>query len=441
MQSEKFDNRIKEAAEHHHPSYNEEAWNKMEQLLNKHLPQKKDDRRKYILILFLFLFTGGGLYLMISRPWKENKQANIVPAKAITEDVPVNSSPIAESKKDSDKNINNKKDIRNVFISGNDDNRPVVSHYRNQQPGHSSFNKQIMPVPDNSIDKDIVSKNDKSLQKNDINDKDDKMVKTKNDNKVDQVNKIQPDKIKEQVQEIAADKADPVQKANDAGVQIPEEKKGDNKIAANKKEKAKKRNVFFFSLSAGADISSIQFQEKGKLKPVTGVGAGYTIAGKFTLRTGFYTARKIYSAGKQYYKPASLPMNWNYLSQIDADCKVYEVPLTLSYNFGFLKKHNWFASSGLSSYFMKKEKYKYEYVYPSGTSYSYTHTVNNENKHYFSILTLSGGYTRKISNRLSLTAEPYIKIPLTGIGYGNVKLNSAGLLFSASFNPFNVGKK
>ena len=90
---------------------------------------------------------------------------------------------------------------------------------------------------------------------------------------------------------------------------------------------------------------------------------------------------------------------------------------------------------------MKKEKYKYEYVYPSGTSYSYTHTVNNENKHYFSILTLSGGYTRKISNRLSLTAEPYIKIPLTGIGYCNVKLNSAGLLFSASFNPFNVGKK
>jgi hypothetical protein len=134
-------------------------------------------------------------------------------------------------------------------------------------------------------------------------------------------------------------------------------------------------------------------------------------------------------------------MNWNYLSQIDADCKVYEIPLALSYNFGFSKKHNWFVSTGLSSYLMKKEKYKYEYTYPSGARYSYTHTVNNENKHYFSILTLSGGYTKKIGNRLSLTAEPYVKIPLTGIGYGNVKLNSAGLLFSVSINPFNSGKK
>jgi len=376
---------------------------------------------------------------LISRPWKENKQANIIPVKTAAGDVSVNSPQIVDGKKDNDKNINNDKDTRNVFIPEND-NQPV-SHYRNAQPGHSSLSKQIISGPGNSIDKDIVGKNDEPLQKNDINAKDNKILKTGNDNKADQVNKIQSDKIKEPVQDISVTKTNPEQKTNNTGVLPPEEKNGDSKTAANKKEKARKRNVFFFSLSAGADISSIQFQEKGKLKPVTGVGAGYTIAGKFTLRTGFYSARKIYSAAKQYYKPASLPMNWNYLSQIDADCKVYEVPLTVSYNFGFLKKHNWFASAGLSSYIMKKEKYKYEYIYPSGASYSYTHTVNNENKHYFSILTLSGGYTRKISNRLSLTAEPYVKIPLTGIGYGNVKLNSAGLLFSASFNPFNFEKK
>src|SRR6266566_1673095 len=64
MLSEEFDKKVKEAADHHHPSYDEKAWEKMEKLLNKHLPQKKDDRRKYILLLLLFLIMGGGVYLM-----------------------------------------------------------------------------------------------------------------------------------------------------------------------------------------------------------------------------------------------------------------------------------------------------------------------------------------------------------------------------------------
>ena len=45
--------RIKEAAEQHHPAYDENAWQKMEKLLNQHLPQRKDDRRK----VFFFAFT------------------------------------------------------------------------------------------------------------------------------------------------------------------------------------------------------------------------------------------------------------------------------------------------------------------------------------------------------------------------------------------------
>ena len=46
MQSEEFDKKIKEAADHHHPAYDEKAWMKMEKLLDTHLPQKKDDRRR-----------------------------------------------------------------------------------------------------------------------------------------------------------------------------------------------------------------------------------------------------------------------------------------------------------------------------------------------------------------------------------------------------------
>ncbi|MBK5273070.1 MAG: hypothetical protein JJE22_18880, partial [Bacteroidia bacterium] len=69
MQSEEFDKKIIEAAEHHHPAYDENAWEKMEKLLDKHLPQKKDDKRRGIFFLLLFLLLGGSIaFLIINKP-------------------------------------------------------------------------------------------------------------------------------------------------------------------------------------------------------------------------------------------------------------------------------------------------------------------------------------------------------------------------------------
>ena len=47
MQFEEFDDKIRDAAEHHHPAYNEGAWGKMNKLLDKHLPQEKKRRRGF----------------------------------------------------------------------------------------------------------------------------------------------------------------------------------------------------------------------------------------------------------------------------------------------------------------------------------------------------------------------------------------------------------
>jgi hypothetical protein len=57
------------------------------------------------------------------------------------------------------------------------------------------------------------------------------------------------------------------------------------------------------------------------------------------------------------------------------------------------------------------------------------------------VLTLSGGYQYNLSNRFAFLAEPYLKLPLTGIGAGKIKLNSTGLLFTAVYKPFRRAKK
>ena len=51
MPFEEFDIKLKQAAEQHHPNYDEKAWTKMERLLNRELPQNEDRRRGFIFFL------------------------------------------------------------------------------------------------------------------------------------------------------------------------------------------------------------------------------------------------------------------------------------------------------------------------------------------------------------------------------------------------------
>jgi hypothetical protein len=194
----------------------------------------------------------------------------------------------------------------------------------------------------------------------------------------------------------------------------------------------------FFIVSAGPDFSTVGVNKIGRIEPVIGAGIGYQFSKRFSVRTGFYTARKVYNANPEdYHPPANFWAYYPNLKNIEANCKVYEIPVTIDYTFSQNKKQSWFVSAGLSSLLMKEETYEYYYKPNSSPTYvSYTRTIKNENNHYFSVLNFSGGYTRNINKNFSLRAEPYAKFALGGVGYGKVNLNSGGVLFSAIIKPF-----
>ena len=166
-----------------------------------------------------------------------------------------------------------------------------------------------------------------------------------------------------------------------------------------------------------------------------GAGLSYNFKKRVTVRAGFYSSKKIYTATPDQYNAPIYPN----LTEIYADCRVYEIPVSLSYNFWQRKNHNWFGSAGLSSFLMKNEYYDYRYKTPTGYTYNYKKEISNENKHYFAVLTLSGGYQYQLNKKISLQAEPYVKLPLSGIGLGKVKLNSSGILFTVTVLPFAKG--
>jgi hypothetical protein len=50
-------------------------------------------------------------------------------------------------------------------------------------------------------------------------------------------------------------------------------------------------------------------------------------------------------------------------------------------------------------------------------------------------VSLSIGVEQQFSNSFSLQVEPFVKLPISGIGYGNLQLTSYGLAFSLRFSP------
>jgi hypothetical protein len=113
---------------------------------------------------------------------------------------------------------------------------------------------------------------------------------------------------------------------------------------------------------------------------------------------------------------------------------VYEVPITLQYNWLIKPKTNYYASIGLSSYIMKKEKYSYtfernymQYTYP----YEYT-----KNSHLLSSLQFSFGIEKQIAHKLYLQAAPTFNIPLQGVGDGSVKIFTTSLQVGIKYFPF-----
>jgi len=471
MQSENFDNEIRNSLSQRPPGNDKPEWDKMETLLNKHMPVEKKDRRRVIFILFLFLLLGGGAFLI----WKNNSNND--------HDIVANKPGTGNSTSDNKSNPTNNS-------TGKTDNK--INPTTTESPKNSSSETSLAPkkeqsttdnyikiTPSNAVQplpgKEIeikvselnISKkkpqskpvqSQKGTVKNRKSEKQlsNKIVTNTNADKTvidEPANITTAPGIKsdeEKNKEVEAIK--PIEDNTQANQKVAENKieeqkqkpeESQLKLTANTKSQKQKNGSsflsnFFFSVSAGPDFSSVGLSETGKVQPVFGAGIGYNISKKLSVRTGFYTARKIYTADPEDYHP---PYNfWTYypnLKTIDANCKVYEIPVVVDYTVSQNKKRSWFVSAGLSSLLMKRETYDYYYKPNSSPTYiSYTRTFVDQNKHYFSVLDLSGGYTRRINKNFSLRAEPYAKFALSGVGYGKVKLNSGGVLFSAIITPF-----
>ncbi|WP_426327229.1 hypothetical protein [Pedobacter sp. R-06] len=210
-------------------------------------------------------------------------------------------------------------------------------------------------------------------------------------------------------------------------------------LASRKTEKIqppvfKKKSRFVLSILAAPDLTSVQKSGKSSLSGGFGVEATLFLTKKLSVTTGAAYAKKIYDSDFSQYNP-----NSNYVFKINpanihANCDVIDIPINVNYKVFDGRRNSISVSTGLSSYLMLKEKYSYSYngAYQGPQSYE----VRNQNQHYLGIANVGVEFQHKINNNLSISAKPFMKIPLTNIGYGNSKLSSTGVAVSVNMNLF-----
>lgn len=192
------------------------------------------------------------------------------------------------------------------------------------------------------------------------------------------------------------------------------------------------------SLAVSPDVNSVKAIDNGDLGMSMGMSVSYRLGKVLSVGTGIYYSKKLYSANKTSYKVKEKPFaTWtSYSKQIDADCRVIDVPLNLSLRLTNQTQNKLYATAGISSYVMLSEKYDFVYnnpspAFPTGRR---EYTVTNKNKHLLSVVNLGVALERPVSDQVSIVIEPYAKLPLTGIGQGETDLKSFGVGFKLNYS-------
>ncbi|SFV30170.1 hypothetical protein [Thermoflavifilum thermophilum] len=160
---------------------------------------------------------------------------------------------------------------------------------------------------------------------------------------------------------------------------------------------------------------------------------GLQLIPRLHLETGMILSQADYNGTIENYHMPLTPNERENIKAIQAACKITDVPLNLQWDIFSTPRQRIFLGAGVSSYFMRKEDYRYTYKrYVPG--YPWHVTLENVNTHYFAVGNLSAGFEQSIDSRFSLQAEPYLKLPLSGIGYGQVKLQSFGIWLSVHYH-------
>lgn len=200
-----------------------------------------------------------------------------------------------------------------------------------------------------------------------------------------------------------------------------------NNIPSIKNKPGKKSLHFYAGIIAGPDITTVKLQSVKKAGFGFGLVTGFQFNERWSVETGLIADKKFYNTDGKYFNTNNITIpNYIIIDHADGSCNMLVIPLNIRYNFKKRYGSGWFASTGISTYLMKKEDYTYDLT-RYGVTYSRKYTYRESRNTFSAVLNFGGGYSHRLGNMGHLRVEPYIKLPLRKVGIGDLPLQSAGI--------------
>jgi hypothetical protein len=163
-----------------------------------------------------------------------------------------------------------------------------------------------------------------------------------------------------------------------------------------------------------------------------GINLEYSITENLSVSVGVIHSLVKYTAQSSNYNPSYYWPGGNAPDEIIGECLLFDIPISLKFNFLNLKQSRFYVTAGLSSYFMQSEEYAFNYrTYQPGQEAGWSGQTGTS--HWLSNAGFSIGYEFDVHSNWSMRVEPFIKVPVQEVGWGNVELYSMGSFISLNY--------
>lgn len=192
-----------------------------------------------------------------------------------------------------------------------------------------------------------------------------------------------------------------------------------------------KQNGLYIGVVTGLDFSKVQSTSYENTGFDFGLILGFRITPALSIESGFIQDQKKYASdGKSFSMKkvgATMPSGM-IIKDLVSRSSIIEIPVKIKYNLLNSRKSAFFISGGFSTYIMTTEKNNYN-VTLNGNEEKITGTYEKNDCRLPAVANISAGYEYKIAKHINIRVEPFLKIPLQGMGVGSLPVTSTGVQF------------
>lgn len=412
-----IENLFRKKAEEYDISYREEDWLKLEQQLEQQERHHATQKRRWLVaaaVLLLFSLLGYAVYQNYQGINRINEQLS---DQNNTETLPEDFPDTPKEQDDSEeKTAKNHTDNRSEPQSDISDNNEIIKE--KPHPSTTESNKGNRSDPENFSASDEPRISDAAIPQISV----DKLSCT-----TCQLSNL-ADRQKEQ------SNLELTQETKTHPHAMAAQEKSATDFSERKSLPQPAASRAAIGLVAGPDLSTVDsFSDFHQPGYNLGLLFEYRLNSAFSIRGGLVRSSVHYVAdGSEYHPPSGF---WSYDTvpdQTTAQCIILDIPVSLKYEFWHFDRSRLYATAGLNSYIMLNEDYQFDY------ESSNSHLVQRWNdrtgtRHWMSNANISIGYAFDLNPHLSFQIEPFLKIPVREVGWGNVKLHSMGSLISLNY--------